>query len=221
MAGESVAGRSGSRAGNKMCEVMIAASPAASAARNGTSSTASNAGAVVRDARQGVVRVGVRVAVAGKVLAAGQNARILLKPAHGRRAQRGDEQGSSPYARSPMTGLCGLLLTSRTGAKSQLKPSRSALRPSREPQRGPAPGPALCPTSRADGRWADSAAGRAAGRAPLPGPRPQTAAAGPSLVPGFAVRQWSRGSGRAGRRCGPSRSRRRRRTRPQARRRGR
>ena len=43
------------------------------------------------DARQGMMRIRVRVAVAGEVLAAGQDARVLLEPAHGRRPHRGNE----------------------------------------------------------------------------------------------------------------------------------
>ena len=65
-----VAGRSGSRAGTSRCPVITACTPAATAARKGTSSPASSR-ARRRDPGQVVVGVDPGVAVAGEVLGAG------------------------------------------------------------------------------------------------------------------------------------------------------
>ena len=62
-----------------MCAVMIAATSASIAARNGTSSTASMRSGAMLDERQLVVRVGARVAMAGKVLAARRDPRPLQR----------------------------------------------------------------------------------------------------------------------------------------------
>ena len=67
---ENVAGRSSSSAGTNTCAVMMLATCASIAALNGTSSTSRSRSMRMLDQRQLEMRVGARVAVSGKVLAA-------------------------------------------------------------------------------------------------------------------------------------------------------
>ena len=67
------------------------------------------------DQRQLEVRVGARVAVPGKMLAARRDPFGLQRPDDGG-AQPRDLLGFSASARSPMTGFFGLVWTSSTGA---------------------------------------------------------------------------------------------------------
>ena len=68
-------GRSSSSAGTRTCAVMMTATSASIAARNGTNSTASQPIGRMLDERQLEMRIGARVAMPGKVLAARGDAR--------------------------------------------------------------------------------------------------------------------------------------------------
>ncbi len=64
----------------------------------------------------------VGVAMAGKVFAAGNNPAVAQAAAPGRTHSADGLCWSALNERSPITGLCGLALTSSTGAKSRLIP---------------------------------------------------------------------------------------------------
>ena len=76
---DSVAGRSSSSDGTRTCAVMIVATPASIAARNGTNSTRAQPVGRMLDERQLEMRIGARVAVPGKMLAAGGDALRLQR----------------------------------------------------------------------------------------------------------------------------------------------
>ena len=84
---DSVAGRFSSSAGMSTCAVMMDATPASIAARNGTNSTLAQPIGRMLDERQLEMRVGARVAMPGKVLAAGGDAFLL---------QRADDRAPEP-----------------------------------------------------------------------------------------------------------------------------
>ena len=70
----------------------------------------------VLDERQLEMRIGARVAVPGKVLAAGGDALRLQRPDDRRAPRRATSSAFSASARSPMTGFFGLVWMSSTGA---------------------------------------------------------------------------------------------------------
>ena len=77
--------------------------------------------------RQVVVRIDRRVAVAGKMLAAGGEA-LALQRLDDDGAQRGHQFGVAPNARSPIAGFSALVSTSSTGAKSNVTPTDASSR---------------------------------------------------------------------------------------------
>ncbi len=78
------------------------------------------------------MRIAIRIAVSREMLAAGEHT-LLLQRSHE------DERGSRHTlmaladARSPMTGLAGLLWMSSTGAKLKLTPSEASSMPIARP----------------------------------------------------------------------------------------
>ena len=112
----SVAGRPsvGSSAGSRMCEDITASMPAAIAARNGTSSTASSR---ARECSTTARSRWVSVAVSpwpGKCLAVASMPPCWI-PRMYAVAMRATSSGSSPNERILITGFCGFTFTSTTG----------------------------------------------------------------------------------------------------------
>ena len=131
-AGARVAGRSASRASSSRWAVITLATPAAIAERKGGSSTAS------RRARLWGSRGSSRwesLLVSpwpGKCLAQ-QSTPSAWAPRRKAAARLDAVAGSSPQARTLITGLAWLLLTSQTGPSTQFRPSSRAWRPVQRP----------------------------------------------------------------------------------------
>ena len=131
-AGDKVAGTLASSAANTTCAVISIGRPAAAAAANGASSTASSR------ARSCSMRGSARwlsVTVSpwpGKCLPQASMPAAASPSAHAS-ARRVTVAAVRPNARSPMIGLAGLVWTSSTGAKSMSKPSAASSRPSAAP----------------------------------------------------------------------------------------
>ena len=131
-AGERVAGRSPSRAAISRWAVITLATPAAMAARKGGSSTASSRSRLWR--RSGSSRWESLLVSPwpGKCLAQ-QSTPSAWAPRRKAAARVAAVAGSSPQARTLITGLAGLLLTSQTGPSTQFRPSSRAWRPVQRP----------------------------------------------------------------------------------------
>ena len=107
-----------------MCAVMTACTPALD-----RGAERQQRGLLERlDDRQLVVRVLRGVAVAGEVLRAGGDARAL-EAADRRGDVARDELSVGPNERMPITGFCGFVFTSATGAKSRFTPTSARSAP--------------------------------------------------------------------------------------------
>ncbi|OGQ12914.1 MAG: hypothetical protein A2138_18865 [Deltaproteobacteria bacterium RBG_16_71_12] len=118
MAGLSVAGSLSSSAGNITCAVMMLATPACTAARNGTSSTASSR-SMSCGRRGSAWWLSTSVSPwPGKCLALHATPAPCM-PSMKRAPSLATTPASRAKLRSPITGFCGFVSTSTTGAKSQ------------------------------------------------------------------------------------------------------
>ena len=108
-----------------MCAVMIDCTPASIAARNGTSAASSS---VIDDGKR-EVRVDARCR-----RARGSASRTPRRPSPGGRARTRRHAARrarrpTPNERIPITGFCGFVLTSATGAKSRFTPTSASSAP--------------------------------------------------------------------------------------------
>ena len=128
MTGDSVAGCSGSRAGNMMCDVMTMSTPQSTAARKGTSSRRPSAWrSPSTRARPRCVSM-LLSPCPGKCLAAAMIP-ASWRPATAARTCRATASGSSPNDRMPMMEFSGLLFTSAAGARSAFRPAARSSSP--------------------------------------------------------------------------------------------
>ena len=131
-AGARVAGRAPSRASSSRWAVITLATPAAIAARKGGNSTASSRSRLWRSSGSSRWESLAVSPWPGKCLAQ-QSTPSAWAPRRKAAARREAVAGSSPQARTLITGLAGLLLTSQTGPSTQFRPSSRAWRPVQRP----------------------------------------------------------------------------------------
>ena len=189
-AGDSVAGRFSSSAGTSTCAVMIAATPASMAARNGrTRPRAADPAGARPAAARGANRCWCR-------RGPGSACRTRPRPrpaAPGRspRPSRATSSACSASARSPITGFFGLVWMSRTGAKSSVMPTALS---SRRQRRGEPRGERIRPRApeRRHRRPAVKGAFSRATRPPSWSTLTQAGSSGPSLRLGGQLRDLLR-----------------------------
>ena len=129
---ERVAGCCGSSSGSTRWAVITLSTPA-DGGLEGRQFDLLQPFAAVGQHRQVQMGVAGGVAVAGKVLGASEHTRLLQPPLEGNGQGAARWLGSSPQARTLITGLAGLLLTSHTGPSTQFSPQRRACSPVQRP----------------------------------------------------------------------------------------